>query len=150
MSDFPQRGHCLCGEVRFEIGGEPNWVAHCHCESCRRATSAAFATYAGYAHTAVTWSGAPRSEYVSSLGVVRSFCPQCGSPMSFQSERWPGEIHLFAASFDHPHALRPEFHEHADEKLDWVHLADGLPWRTKDGDDPAADLKSAAERRERP
>ena len=41
-------GRCLCGAVRYRVTGEPIWTAHCHCQSCRRATSAAFATYAGY------------------------------------------------------------------------------------------------------
>ena len=33
------KGRCLCGAVEFEFEGKPNWVAYCHCESCRRNTS---------------------------------------------------------------------------------------------------------------
>ena len=42
-------GRCLCGRVRYLAAGAPLWVAHCHCESCRRATGAPLATYAGFA-----------------------------------------------------------------------------------------------------
>lgn len=121
-----RRGRCLCGTVRFIAKGEPRWVAHCHCESCRRATSAAIVTYAGFLLDNVTWSGG-RTTFASSPGVQRSFCPRCGSPLSFSGERWPGEIHLFVASFAEPGTLLPKLHVHAREQLPWLQLADGLP-----------------------
>lgn len=127
MAVVERTGHCLCGTVRFAARGEPKWVAHCHCESCRRATSAAFATYAGYPADAVTWTTAAPRAYASSPGVTRTFCGNCGSPMSFSGARWPGEIHLFAASFDTPETLTPHVHVYAEEQLSWVHLGDDLP-----------------------
>jgi len=127
MTAIERTGRCLCGAVRFAAHGEPLWIAHCHCESCRRATSAAFATYVGYPVKAVAWTGAAPRTFASSPGVTRSFCANCGAPMSFAGERWPGEIHLFAASFDAPGELAPQVHVYAEEQLPWVHLDDGLP-----------------------
>jgi len=47
--------------VRYAVRGNPLWIACCHCESCRRATSAAFATYAGFRKERFTLtSGKPR------------------------------------------------------------------------------------------
>jgi len=120
-------GRCLCGQTRYCVTGEPLWVAHCHCESCRRATAAAFATYVGFPAAAVRWSAAEPGQFSSSPGVLRRFCTHCGSPMSYQSERWPDEIHLFAATFDDPAAFAPQVHVYAGEQLPWVRLADGLP-----------------------
>jgi len=122
-----RRGHCLCGAVSFAARGEPRWVAHCHCESCRRATSSAVATYAGFPATNVEWTGARPREFRSSPGVVRRFCGACGSPVSFEGERWPDEIHLFVPSFDEPETFRPACHVHVDEQLRWLHLVDYLP-----------------------
>jgi hypothetical protein len=113
--------------VRFVARGEPKWVAHCHCESCRRATSAPLTTYAGYPTEAVSWTGEAPAVFHSSPGVIRRFCRDCGSPMTFEGERWPGEVHLFVASFDEPASLRPTLHVHVGEQLSWLHLADGLP-----------------------
>lgn len=48
---------CLCGAVRFEALGAPDWVAHCHCESCLRHTGSAFSTVAGYREGTVRWTG---------------------------------------------------------------------------------------------
>ena len=41
------KGHCQCRNIEYEFTGEPKWVMHCHCESCRRAVSSAVATYVG-------------------------------------------------------------------------------------------------------
>jgi hypothetical protein len=120
-------GRCLCRAVTFVARGEPRWVAHCHCESCRRATSSPVTTYAGYVRGNVEWTGEKPVEFQSSPGVVRSFCRRCGAPMSYSGERWPDEIHLFLPSFDDPNSLRPTAHVNAAEQLAWIHLADGLP-----------------------
>ncbi|MFZ2005552.1 MAG: hypothetical protein WB697_12720 [Stellaceae bacterium] len=31
-------GRCLCGAIRYEFRGAPEWVVHCHCDSCRSAS----------------------------------------------------------------------------------------------------------------
>jgi hypothetical protein len=132
-----RKGRCLCGAVRFIARGEPRWAAHCHCDSCRRATSAPIATYAGYLTDAVEWEGEKLAPYESSPGVERQFCARCGSPMSFSGAKWPDEIHLFAASFEEPDSLKPTCHVHVGEKLGWIQLADGLPrYKTTARDGP--------------
>ena len=120
------KGHCLCGAVRFEATGKPLWVVHCHCESCRRATSAPMATYVGFRAAQVSWTGQAPKIFASSGGVERGFCARCGSPMCYVGERWPGEIHLFAASFEDPAALVPRAHVNVAEQIPWLRLADGL------------------------
>jgi hypothetical protein len=135
MEDSVRTGRCLCRAVRFIARGEPRWVAHCHCESCRRATSSAIATYAGFTSSNVEWIGEPPAEYRSSPGVTRRFCRRCGSPMSFEGERWPDEIHLFLPSFDQPETLRPRGHVHVEEQLSWLQLGDHLPRYAKTAQD---------------
>ena len=36
-------GRCLCGAVRFEVGGELTQIELCHCVKCKKAYGAAFA-----------------------------------------------------------------------------------------------------------
>jgi len=64
--------------------------------------------------------------YPSSQGVKRFFCNQCGTPMAFQAEHYPGEIHLYAATLENPQDFEPTFHVHYREKLSWLHLDDSL------------------------
>jgi hypothetical protein len=119
-------GRCLCGAVRFRAEGAPKWVAHCHCESCRRQTGSPFTTYAGYRTEAVAWTQGAPATHASSPGVTRSFCARCGTPLAFVGARWPGEIHLFVATFDDPAGFAPQAHVNVAEQLPWIHLADGL------------------------
>lgn len=122
-------GHCLCGACRFELSGAHNWVGHCHCESCRRATSSPFTTWIGQENGRWRWSGKQPVRYASSAGNIRGFCGTCGSPMFFVSDRFPTETHFYAALLDRPEDVAPTIHFHADERLAWVHLADGLPFK---------------------
>jgi hypothetical protein len=125
------RGHgvggCFCGAVRFSITAEPIWSAYCHCDSCRRATAAPVAAFVGFAEDGVRFDGDARRIFSSSSGVERSYCANCGTPLSYRSTRWPGEIHLYTPTFDHPEAYPPTFHVHWAEKLSWLVVTDTLP-----------------------
>jgi hypothetical protein len=121
-------GHCLCGAVRFAFDPEGVlWRGHCHCESCRRQTSSPFTTWFSVRNSAWRWTGAAPEIYRSSPGVRRFFCPTCGTPMAYASTRRPEQTDFYAASLEDPADFTPTSHDHADEKLPWIHLADGLP-----------------------
>jgi hypothetical protein len=117
------KGHCQCGAIAFEVEGPPKWVAHCHCADCRKATGAAMSTYVGCHRDTVTFTKGEPKPFASSKGVKRSHCANCGSPISFEGERWAGEIHFFVGLFEHPEDLVPEGEAFKDEKLPWLHLA---------------------------
>jgi hypothetical protein len=115
-------GGCLCGAVRYSIGLPPLWVAHCHCSMCRRAQGAGFVTWAGAAEdTFSLLSGVDQiCRYQSSEVAVRSFCSRCGTPLFFQSSRWPGEIHVTLASLDSAEGLEPKAHAYWRSRAPWL------------------------------
>lgn len=127
MDDRVLRGRCLCGACRFELVGKQNWVGHCHCDSCRRATASPITTWIGQEDGRWRFTGAEPARYESTPGNVRGFCSTCGSPFYFKSERFPKETHFYAALLEHPEDLRPDRQFHADEMLPWMVLADDLP-----------------------
>ncbi len=47
--------------------------------------------------------------------------------MFYESDRYPNERHFYAALLERSEDVTPTRHDHADEMLAWVHLADGLP-----------------------
>jgi len=119
-------GGCACGAVRYQATGQPKWVAHCHCRDCRRTTGTAMATYAGFAADQFAYSaGGPRG-FRSSPGVTRSFCAACGTPLTYEGERWPGEVHVFVGTMDDPGLVTPTAHVYVAHQLPWLKLADGL------------------------
>ena len=120
-------GGCSCGAVRYRFAGAPKWTSHCHCSDCRRTAGAPFVTYIGLQAPQVTWRGDAPVRYHSSPGVTRSFCGTCGTPLTYEGERWPGEVHIFAATLDDPGVISPQAHVYVGQKLPWVHLSDGLP-----------------------
>jgi hypothetical protein len=122
-------GHCLCRAVTFEIEGDVTQRYHCHCESCRRATSSPFTSYLSASKAGFRWTGATPGVYRSSPGVNRSFCTNCGSPMAYESDERPEIIDVFAASLADPTDFNPEFHDFWSEKLPWISIEDGLPRR---------------------
>lgn len=121
------QGRCLCGACRFELAGPPNWVGHCHCQSCRRATASPFTTWLGQENGSWKFLGDTPVSYESSPGNTRGFCGKCGSPMFYRSERFPNETHFYAPLLNRPEDVEPRVHFHADEMLPSIHLSDDLP-----------------------
>jgi len=118
-----REGGCLCGAIRFAADGAPKWTAYCHCQSCRRHTGAPVSAYAGFETSKVSFTRGEPATYASSPGVRRGFCARCGSTLTFEGERWPGEVHLHVGAFDDPASLPPSGkHAFAEERLPWLHL----------------------------
>lgn len=123
-------GHCLCGAVRWKATGPILWAALCHCEDCRRAASSDYVSWLGVVRRFVEWSG-PRRTFRSSAKVERSFCKNCGSPLSFETEIFSNETHLYAATLDDPAVYEPTAHIFWSERLPWVQERDVLPTHAK-------------------
>lgn len=75
------RGSCLCGAVTYEIEAPLGSATHCHCNQCRKAHGAAFATYANVRreHFRFTQGLESVKTFQSSPGVSRTFCQHCGA-----------------------------------------------------------------------
>lgn len=127
MSATRLSGHCYCGAVKFEITGTSDWVGHCHCESCRRASGSVMTTFAGFKPEQVVFTGAMPNRFTTPDGVTRSFCGQCGSPVSFEIDSRPGETHLHLGLFDDLEQTVPENHSFIGEKPSWLHADEHLP-----------------------
>jgi len=129
MPEDSATGGCLCGAVRFRIRFPTKWCAHCHCTMCRRAHGAAFVTFVGVVaeRFAIEQGEQELVRYDSSASAWRRFCRRCGSTLTFEGERWPGEVHVVLANVDDPIDRAPQAHSYFDRAVEWVHPADDLP-----------------------
>jgi hypothetical protein len=123
----PFSGGCLCGDTRFEVVGAPLWVAHCHCRSCRRNTGAAVATFVGVSRGDFRYVTGSPVRYESSPQVWRSFCPTCGTPLTYEAARCADEVHINIGTLDRPQDFPPASHVFVAEQLPWLRFADHLP-----------------------
>jgi hypothetical protein len=116
------RGRCMCGRVCFVARFPSRFVAHCHCESCRRAHSAAFVTWVGFMSPQVTITGGEEDIAVheSTPGTFRKFCRVCGTKLFFEGTKWAGETHVALAAFDDPVDQAPQGHAFYKEHADWL------------------------------
>ena len=68
-----RKGGCRCGQVRYEVRGEPTKVGLCHCADCRKETGSAFLYYGDWHLERFSVTG----DFKTYAG--RSFCPECGT-----------------------------------------------------------------------
>ncbi len=130
-------GGCLCGSIRYEATGTPYNITHCHCEDCRRSSGAAFVTWASFRRDAFRFtSGEPRE--VHWAGRLRSFCPTCGTSLTFMAMPDADEVDVTVCSFDRPESVAPADHTWVDDRLPWIRLADHLPAYPQKREPPAA------------
>ena len=64
----------MCGEVRYEADGRPDYIGHCHCKKCRQHTGAPVVTLVAFWQSKVTFTKGDRKIYNSSPDIKRSFC----------------------------------------------------------------------------
>ena len=119
-------GGCFCGRVRYEAGGAPYNATSCHCSMCRRTSGAPFMAWFSVPRSQFRLRGEP-ARFRSSAKASRTFCPECGTQLTFELDGAGDEIDVTTASLDEPDRVPPSDHTYTASRLDWVELADGLP-----------------------
>jgi hypothetical protein len=74
--------------------------------------------------------GQPRS-YRSSEHVVRTFCPSCGTPLTYANDKYSHALDVTTASLDEPEKFPPSDHVWTSHALPWLRLGDDLPRHAK-------------------
>jgi hypothetical protein len=118
-------GGCFCGRLRYEADAAPFNQTSCHCSICRRTTGAPFVAWFSVPRERFRLSG-ERTRFRSSGKATRSFCPECGTQITFEFDA-AGEIDVNTSSLDEPERVPPVDHIYTSTRLEWVKLADGLP-----------------------
>jgi hypothetical protein len=119
-------GGCYCGKVRYRLSESPRTSAICHCVSCRRASGAQSVAWLTLAVEGFTFISGEPARYRSSAEVVRTFCGQCGTTLSYQHDGDLDFLDVTAASLDDPEEFPPTHHVWMEDRISWDIANDGL------------------------
>ena len=122
-------GGCLCGAVRYRIERKHLNAMHCYCGMCRKAHGTAFSTHFMTRPDQLEWL-AGRSlltEYESSPGAVRAFCPRCGTHLLVHGQSGDGNYAIPAGTLDDDPPLTLVGHMFTGDRVGWFRLTDDLP-----------------------
>ena len=113
-------GGCMCRQIRYRLTCDPIYATMCHCSDCRRSCGA----------QAVAWITVPRrhfsftegqpARFASSADVERTFCPKCGTSLTYKIDRRKDEIDITIGSLDNPRAYPPTQDYYCRDRLPWV------------------------------
>lgn len=122
-------GHCLCGDITYEITGPIGPIVNCHCHRCRRWHGAAFRTRASVPVSQFHWLKGTEllSEYRSDAGNIKTFCRRCGSNLISRYEDNPDFYGVPIGGLDLDAAHAPTAHIFVQDKAPWHAISDELP-----------------------
>lgn len=125
MNTYP--GSCLCGDVRFEVGGTFRHFFLCHCSRCRKGSGSVHGANLFAPGGTVDWlSGADRLCRFDLPGTrhARAFCGSCGSPLPLLQ----GDLLVVpAGALDGPAPIGPVAHICLDSRAAWDRDLGDLP-----------------------
>jgi len=130
MSDIIKTtGSCLCGDVSYEVSGDPMFAAHCCCTDCQKASGADHITLAFYSEDQVQISGdlAEFSVTADSGNTnTRIFCPKCGGRLFSRNSARDGTIGIQVGSMDNPQNIKPAVAVYTKDRREWDVLNEDL------------------------
>jgi hypothetical protein len=116
----------FAGQIRYEAAGAPFHETICHCSICRRINGAPFVAWFSVPRSGFRFVRGAPAQFKSTAKCTRSFCPRCGTQLTFESDEQREEIDVTTCSLDDPNAVPPKDHTHTSSKLGWIKLADRL------------------------
>lgn len=125
----PLHGSCLCKAVQYQVERLDMPIGHCHCQTCRKAHAAAFASTAGVMREHFRWLRGQEhlSSYQSSPGKLRHFCSVCGSHLLAERAGQPHVI-LRVATLDDDPGQTPQMHIWTSHDVPWLAQAGLDSW----------------------
>ncbi|MDE0803971.1 MAG: GFA family protein [Acidimicrobiales bacterium] len=121
-------GRCLCGDVSYELSGDPIATVVCHCDHCQRQSGGAFSLNM-VAHESQLSIDGTLQTYVETgenddgTYVNRKFCGTCGSPIVSELVATEGVVAVKVGTLDDRSDIAPAAEVWCVDKQPWVELA---------------------------
>jgi hypothetical protein len=116
-------GGCQCGAVRFRVARFGR-SSICHCRMCQKA----FGSFFGALVTAhdLAWTRGEPVRFASSNLVKRSFCADCGTPLTYE---YDGGVEIAVGALDDPAVAPPTIQVNPADKQPFFDGLSSLPTR---------------------
>lgn len=117
----------MCGDVTYELTGDPIATAVCHCEHCQRQSGGAFSVNVVVHESQLTVSGTLQTyvetgENDDGEYVRRRFCGSCGSPIVSEMVQSAGVVAVKAGTLDDRSDVRPTVEVWCVDRQPWAEL----------------------------
>jgi hypothetical protein len=113
--------------VRYEVKDEFEYALHCHCSNCRRATGAAFKSFAGLPREKLrVVQGEGALSIYGNESAHDARCGRCGSFL-YSVVREGAYVHVTLGTLADNPSLTPTAHIFVGSKAPWFTITDDLP-----------------------
>ena len=117
-------GQCFCGAIQYEAAERIRNQTLCHCTICRRTTGAPAVAWFTVAAGDFRFTTGQPASFRSTPHGTRTFCPSCGTQLTFADDATPDEIDVTTSSLAQPDMALPRDHVFVADALHWP---DDLP-----------------------
>jgi hypothetical protein len=119
-------GHCLCGQVRFELAQRPRVWGYCHCTRCQRRTGTAASANAAIDGASLRILAGEEliRAYRPPDGFEKLFCSACGSALFSRDPEDPSVVGVRLGALDEPPEGPPSWRQHVASAAPWEPIPD--------------------------
>ena len=124
----PITGSCMCNKVTYTLKNGIEEIVHCHCQTCRKAHSAASSSVAKIMDEDFEINSGVEllKSYESSPGKQRYFCGNCGSQIYAKKAGTPHLV-LRMGTVDTNQTIPERCHIWLSDKASWYQLNLDIP-----------------------
>lgn len=118
-------GRCFCGEVQFEVTGQPAAMGYCHCESCRTWSAGPVNAFSLWnpENLRITKGAQSIAGFAKTPQSHRKWCTKCGGHLFTEHPQWK-LVDIYAALLPQL-KFEPGVHVHYQETV--LPMRDGKP-----------------------
>jgi len=115
-----RKGGCLCGATRYQVNLEGHETGNCHCTMCQKHGGAPYQTFTDVPGDNFKWLSEPRGRIDSGESSWRTFCKDCGSPLTFGSIEEVDRVSFTTATLDDPSGIVARYEIYTRSRLEGV------------------------------